>query len=154
MAKVPQTAKSSYLHILEGNPNHKTKAELHRREKNEKALTVSADHIEPPAWLSTGAKKEFRRVRDLFKETTLLNEADIQTLAMYADLCMEYKACQTRLKKNGRSNDGKPSPDIRLKLQISQQIAKCAKDLGLNPAARASLAINMTDDKKDDDDDF
>ena len=151
---MPQVAKSALLHIVEGNPNNKTKKELYRREKNEKKLAVAAENIDPPAWLTPGAKNEFNRVVKLFKGTTLLNEADIQTLAIYSDLCMEYKACQARLKKNGRSIDGKPSPDIRLKLQISQQISKCAKDLGLNPAARASLAINMTDEKGDDDDEF
>lgn len=75
-------------------------------------------------------------------------------LHCYCDLTKEYKSCNARLKE-GRFVEGKPNPDLRLKLQISAELDKLAKNLGLNPAARASLAINMTDDQKqDDDDDF
>ncbi len=152
---MPRTAQSAYLHLLQGNPNRKTKKELKKREKNEKKLAVSAENINPPTWLSTGAKKEFNRVVKLFDKTQLLNEADITELALYADLTMEYKSCNTRLKKHGREHDGKPSPDIRLKMQLSQQIDRLAKNLGLTPTARASMAIHADDNEKEgDDDDF
>lgn len=140
--------------MLNGNPNNKTKKELAKRTKNEKRMEVSNENMTPPAWLSTGAKKEFNRIVDLFKENKLLNEADITELAMYCDLLSEYRACNTRLKKNGRSVDGKPSPDVRMKLQLSQQIDKLAKNLGLTPSARASMAINLDEIEEDDEDDF
>lgn len=140
--------------MLNGNPNNKTKKELAKRTKNEKRMEVSNENMTPPAWLSTGAKKEFNRIVDLFSDNKLLNEADITELAMYCDLLSEYRACNTRLKKNGRSVDGKPSPDVRMKLQLSQQIDKLAKNLGLTPSARASMAINLDEIEEDDEDDF
>lgn len=151
---MPRQAQSAYLQMLNGNPNNKTKKELAKRTKNEKRMEVSNENMTPPAWLSTGAKKEFNRIVDLFKENKLLNEADITELAMYCDLLSEYRACNTRLKKNGRSVDGKPSPDVRMKLQLSQQIDKLAKNLGLTPSARASMAINLDEIEEDDEDDF
>lgn len=151
---MPRQAQSAYLQMLNGNPNNKTKKELAKRTKNEKRMEVSNENMTPPSWLSTGAKKEFNRIVDLFSDNKLLNEADITELAMYCDLLSEYRACNTRLKKNGRSVDGKPSPDVRMKLQLSQQIDKLAKNLGLTPSARASMAINLDEIEEDDEDDF
>lgn len=152
---MPQTAKNVLQMVSNGNYNHRTKDELKRRAKNEKKLQVSAEHMDPPTWLNSGARKQFKAIVELFKKSDLLNEADIPEIARYCDLTYEYKSCNSRLKRNGRSIDGKPNPDLRMKLQISAELDKLAKNLGLNPAARASLAINMTDDKnKEDDDDF
>lgn len=148
-----RTAQNVLKLVANGNYNHKPKDELKRRAKNEQKLKVSAEHMDPPSYLDPGAKKQFRAIVKLFKGTDLLNEADINEIARYCDLTKEYKSCNTRLKNHGRSKDGKPDPDIRLKLQISAELDKIAKNLGLNPAARASLAINMTDDQKSDDDD-
>lgn len=154
---MPRQAQSAYLQILNGNPNNITKKELSKRTKNEKRMLFSTENMEPPVWLSTGAKKEFNRIVNLFVESKLLNEADITELAMYCDLLSEYKACNTRLKKNGRSLDGKPNPDLRMKLQLSQQIDKLAKNLGLTPSARASMAISLDEvdnGSEDEEDDF
>ncbi|VTZ90392.1 phage terminase small subunit P27 family [Limosilactobacillus mucosae] len=151
---MPRTAQSAYLHVLQGNPNNKTKKELSRRIHNEERMQVSAENMKPPFGISAGAEKEFKRIVKLFKPTQLFNEADVAELAMYCDLLMEYKACNTRLKKHGREKDGKPSPDIRLKMQLSQQIDRLARNLGLTPTARASMAINAKDEEVDDDEDF
>lgn len=152
---MPRQAQSAIIHILEGNPNRKTKKELKKREKGEKRLAVSAENIDPPAWLTPGAKKEFNRIVKLFAKTQLFNEADIGELAIYADMLMEYKSCNARLKKHGREHDGKPSPDIRLKMQLAQQIDRLARNLGLTPTARASMAIHTPEEEVDkSDDDF
>lgn len=150
---MPQTAKNVLQLVANGNYNRKPKEELRRRAKNEQKLQVSAEHMDPPAYLDSGAKKQFRAIIKLFKGTDLLNEADVDEIARYCDLTKEYKSCNRRLKRDGRSINGKPNPDLRMKLQISSELDKLAKNLGLNPAARASLAINMTDDQKSDDDD-
>jgi phage terminase, small subunit, putative, P27 family len=150
---MPQTAKNVLQLVANGNYNHKPKDELERRAKNEQKLKVSAEHMDPPSYLDPGAKKQFRAIIKLFKDTDLMNEADIDEIARYCDLTKEYKSCNARLKRNGRFVEGKPNPDLRLKLQISAELDKLAKNLGLNPAARASLAINMTDNQNEEDDD-
>ena len=67
---MPRTAQSAMLHLIEGNPNNKTKKELHKRIKNEQEMAVSAKNMKAPEWLSTGAKKEFKRIVELFKGTS------------------------------------------------------------------------------------
>lgn len=154
---MPRTAQSSYLQLLNGNPNNKTKKELYKRTKNEKRLQVSAVNMSPPAWLASGAKKEFERIINLYQESKLLNELDINTLAIYCDLLMEYKSLNASLKKHGKTfNDGVKydvSPIFKEKRQLAPQIDKYARQLGLTPAARASLAINLSDDSGDNNDD-
>lgn len=159
-------AQSATLQVLEGNPNNKTKKELKKRIKNEKKLDFGTDKLTPPNWLSKSAKVIFKEIVDLYSKTTFLNNADLVTLTQYCDWYGEYLACNTRLKKNGRSKNGKPNGDMRLKLQISAELDRLARELGLTPAARASLAIHINDelseaqqkqwDKEDDefDDDF
>ncbi|MCW1002655.1 phage terminase small subunit P27 family, partial [Streptococcus anginosus] len=87
---MPRSAQSALLQVLEGNPNNKTKKELKKRQKAEKEMLVSAENMTSPSWLDKTAQKEFSRVVDLFKDTTLLNEADIFTIAQYADLTSEF----------------------------------------------------------------
>lgn len=154
---MPRKAQSSIIQIFEGNPNNKTKKELAKRQKNEQKLNFGTQNLKPPKWLSSGAKKVFLMIVDIYKDTSFLNDADVVTLAQYCDWYSEYLACNNRLKKNGKSIDGKPSPELRLKLQISGELDRLARELGLTPSARASLAIHMNDEdeaKDDDDDEF
>ena len=94
---MPQTAKNVLQLVANGNYNHKPKDELKRRAKNEQKLKVSAEHMDPPSYLDPGAKKQFRAIIKLFKDTDLLNEADIDEIARYCDLTKEYKSCNARL---------------------------------------------------------
>lgn len=152
MIIVPQKAKSVALHLMEGNPNNKTKKELYKRQKNEKKLAISAAHIDPPTWLSTGAKNEFNRLKKLLAPTEILTDADINLLAIYCDTLMDYKACNAEVKKHGRSVQEKPNPFWREKQKLAPLLQKLGNELGLSPSARASLAINMTEETTDDDD--
>jgi len=152
---MPQRAKSAALHLLEGNPNNKTKKELHKRQKNEQKLTISAENITAPSWLSSGGKTEFERIKSLFDPAHLLTDADVNLLAIYCDTLMDYKGCIAEVKKRGRSIQGKPNPFWREKQKLAPLLQKLGSELGLSPSARASLAINMEDDSPgDDDDDF
>lgn len=154
---MPRKAKSALLQIVEGNPNNKPKKELAKRAKNEKKLNFGTKNLVPPKWLSAGAKKVFKQIVSLYSDTTFLNDADLVTLTQYCDWYSEYLACNRRLQKNGRSLDGKPSGDLRLKLQISAELDRLARELGLTPASRSSLAIRLSDDdsdQSDEDDEF
>lgn len=150
---MPRSAQSAMLHILEGNPNNKTKKELSKRKNNEKKLAVSAENVDPPSWLSTGAKKEFNRIKVLFSNTQLLTEADIVTLSIYCDTLMDYKACNVQIKKHGRMVEGRVNPFLKEKQKLADLLNKYANQIGLTPAARASLAINLNEDSGDDSDD-
>lgn len=154
---MPRTAQSAYMQMLEGNPNNKTKKELSKRSKNEKKLSVSAENMIAPSWLSRGAKNEFNRIVGLFQDSGILNEADIGELAIYCDALSDYKALGRIIKKHGRSAYGDVSPFLKEKRQLLDKLDKLARSLGLTPAARASFAINLKNDDSggdDEDEDF
>ena len=111
--------------------------------------------LKPPSWLNSGAKKAFNYIVQTYADTSFLNDADLYILARYCDLWSEYRACNTRLKKNGRSEGGKTSGDLRFKLNLSAEMDKMEKEMGLTPAARASLAIHaQTPDSESETDEF
>lgn len=149
---MPRTAQSAMIHILEGNPNNKTKKELYRRQNNEAKLAVSNKNIVAPPWLSTGAKNEFNRIKDLFETTNILTEADINILATYCDTLMDYKSFKAQVKKHGIMMDGKINPAIRQKQKSAELLNKLGNQLGLSPTARASMAISLEDQGESKDD--
>lgn len=151
---MPRNAQSAMLQLLNGNPNRKTKKEIKGRIEQEKKLNVSSENMDFPFSTTKVVKNEYNRILKVFKDSDLLNEADVTTLARYADLWGEYVACERRLKKNGRYHEGRLDPDIGLKLKLSAELDKLAKELGLTPSARASLAISKKDEQKPTDDDF
>lgn len=135
--------------IMAGNPNNITKKTLHKRLKNEKKLNFGSENLKPAFKLNTTAKKAFDAIKKVYSDTSFLNDADAYVLTRYCDLLSEYKACNTRLKANGRFSEGKVSSDLRFKLNLSAELSKLEKELGLTPAARASLAIHMNDEDDD-----
>lgn len=140
---MPRKAKSAIQQQIDGNPNRKTSKEISQRVKNEEKMDFGSEKLQSPAWLNSGAKKAFKFIVDTYAETNFLNDADLYVLTRYCDLYSEYLACNRRLKKNGRSEDGKVSGDLRFKLNLSAELGKLEKEMGLTPAARASLAIHM-----------
>lgn len=146
---MPRKAKSAIQQMIDGNPNRKTSDELSARVENEKKLSFGAEKLKPPAWLNSGAKKAFKYIVQTYAETTFINNADLYVLSRYCDIYSEYLACNRRLKKNGRSEDGKTAPDLQFKLKLSSEMGKMEKELGLTPAARASLAIHMENPKNE-----
>lgn len=140
---MPQTAKSSLIHIMEGNPNNITKKELHKRKKNEEKLTLPRDKLIPPSWLTATGAKEFKRIVEIMEPTKLLTNGDVNTLALYCDTLADYHSFDRKIKQKGYMMKGRVNPFIREKRNSAQLLDKLASELGLTPGSRASLAINM-----------
>lgn len=158
---MPTPAKSAMLQLIQGNPNRRTKEQLNRRAENEKKLQMQAlaENIKPPSWLPSMAKKEFKRLAKLLLDVELINEADIDHLAMYCDAYAQYVTYDKEIKKTGlwiaTATGDKPNPFIMRKQHAAAQMRTFGSDLGLSPSARARLAIKLNgDDKADDEDDF
>lgn len=158
---MPTPAKSAMLQLIQGNPNRRTKEQLNRRADNEKKLQMRAlaENIKPPSWLPSMAKKEFKRLVKLLLEVELINEADIDHLAMFCDAYAQYVTYDKEIKNTGlwveTPQGKKPNPFIMRKKDAAAQMRTFGSDLGLSPSARARLAIKLNgDDKADDEDDF
>lgn len=151
---MPRTAKSAMLHIMEGNPNNKTKKELQKRQKNELKMKLSADNLVPPKWLSAGAGKRFSEIAKIMAPTGILSDSDVDTLAIYCDTLVDYQSYKNKVKKLGMFKDGKVNPFVREKRNTAILLNRYANELGLTPSARASMAIHMGYDEDGDEDDF
>ena len=149
---MPMPAKSAKLTLLAGNKSRHVKAELEKRAANEEKMKMRAENIKPPSWLSATTKKEFVRLAELLSSIDLINEADIGHLALYCDAYAEYLSCKREIRKVGKWVDGKPNPFYIRKKDAAAQMRSLASDLGLSPAARARLAINLENEEEDDDD--
>lgn len=146
---MPTPAKSAKLTLLEGNKSRYVKSELERRVANEEKLKMSSENIVPPSWLDLTAKKEFERLAKLLLEVELINEADINTLALYCDALSEYLSCKREIKTKGKWIGDKPNPFYLRKKDAAAQMRSYASDLGLSPAARAKLSINLSNEEDD-----
>ncbi|WPC19431.1 phage terminase small subunit P27 family [Pediococcus inopinatus] len=152
---MPRTAKSEMLHVIDGNPNNKTKKELHKRAKNEQNMVVDHDKVTPPAWLDTGAKKTFNEIGTYLIDAQIVNNLDVTALAIYCDTYYDYKACKRQIKKHGyMMADGKVNPFVKERRNDALLLDKYGRQLGLTPQARVSLAIHIDTDDKGGDDDF
>ncbi|RHW46090.1 phage terminase small subunit P27 family [Bombilactobacillus bombi] len=151
---MPQKPKDIALSLIQGNPNNITKKELKKRKNNKQKLQLSADHLTPPNWLNSGAKKEFNRIIDLLSKTKLLTDADATTLAIYCDTLYDYKSYKNQIKKHGMMVNGRVNPFIREKRNAAQLLDKLGNELGLSPSARTSLMVNLPDMEEDEDDEF
>lgn len=149
-----EPAKSARLQLLQGNPNRRTKEELNKRAEQEKKMNMSAENVKPPAWLDTNGKKEFKRLAKLLTEVELVNDADVAHLAVYCDSYSQYLNFKKQVEENGMWIGEKPNPFILRMKDAAAQMRSYGSDLGLSPSARAKLAINLGDDKNDEDDDF
>jgi P27 family predicted phage terminase small subunit len=149
---MPTPAKSARLQLVQGNTAKKNTDELKRRAEQEEKLKMSAKHVIPPSWLDKTAQKEFRRLAELLLSVELINDADVNHLALYCDAYSEYLSCKREIKAKGKWWDGKPNPFYLRKKDAAAQMRSLAADLGLSPSARAKLAINLSNEDEEEDD--
>ncbi|WP_308346325.1 phage terminase small subunit P27 family [Priestia aryabhattai] len=147
------------LHLVEGNPNRKTKADLERMEEAEKKVTFKSDSIKPPTWLDKQGKQTFKKLVKEFEETELLFNVDVYNLAMFADAYSLYIECTKEIAREGLmveyTNKGAetnkvPHPLLTKKKQAFEQMTKIMSEFGLSPVARTKLILNLQieEDKK------
>jgi P27 family predicted phage terminase small subunit len=139
---------------------HRSNKELEDRKKNEEELQTSNDKVNPPTWLDTNAKKEFKKIVKELKKVKLATNLDINSLAVYADSVVKYYEFEKevdRLKKlldeaydiediNERIKSQTQINKMIInfstkKLSLSDNIRKYSVEFGLTPQSRARLAI-------------
>ncbi|WP_241433137.1 phage terminase small subunit P27 family [Listeria cornellensis] len=84
----------------------------------------------------------------------MINDADIAHLALYCDSYSQYLSYKRQVKKKGLWVDNKPNPFILRMKDAAIQMRSFGADLGLSPAARAKLAINLSSDDENEDEEF
>lgn len=109
----------------------------------------------PPAWLSRLGKLEWRKVAPILVERKHLTEADLGTLAAYADAAGQLAEATRLVNRDGMvimtDKGPRKHPAISIQQNARNQVRQLAAELGLTPVSRSRPSVR--DDNQDDDDD-
>lgn len=116
-------------------------------------LVVSNDAVTKapaaPSWLSSEAKKEWRRVMPILVERRILTTADLGSLESYCTSIGAMREAQAILNVEGLILDGKRHPAFGI-MNAAQTTARLAASvLGLTPVDRSRPAIREDGDDDD-----
>lgn len=157
------------LKRLENQVGHRTKAEKSRRERAEESVRRGTRiNMRAPGWLSEEAREVFEKTKKRMRGLEVLDTADIDVLALYADAVCQYRRGQKtveiftqllaamakeRAGEGSGKYDGEPGEEKDLKrmmeraekaelmmLQWSRVVLSYAEKLGISANARARLA--------------
>ncbi len=120
------TRKADNVHLLEGT----FRKDRHGDPKKKPKLKLKLPAM--PSWISTDAKKEWKRICKVLENAGILTEADRSTLIQYCILYADLKELQEKF-----------TPPKHAQLRI------CCCELGLTPSARSKITVD-NDDEGDD----
>jgi len=107
---------------LEGNKDHRTKAELEHREKAEKSLYTGTTFKESPAVKADPvAHREFLRLKKLYKSIQYVDGLDEQIINRYCMLISQEQAL-AKMMERMRQDIGEVE-DVQDRLRIYESIA-------------------------------
>lgn len=145
-----RSAKPVVLQLLEGNKGKYSKAQLQERLERENLIKPNTDKIKPPSWLSSFAKREFKKMVKELLEVDLMTNVDVNAMAMYCDAYANYVECTKIIQEEGlmveytnkaAETNKVPHPLLTKQKALFEQMKSLSNDFGLTPAARAKIAI-------------
>ena len=138
MIRMGRPPKPTALKILQGNPGKRPLNE------NEPVFQKSDNTLKPPAFLSSNAKKEWKRIAPMLTQNNLLTDADMATLAAYCQSYHRWVEAEKIINKYGmtcETTNGNiiQRPEVGIANKSMGEMIKCAKEFGLTPSSRANL---------------
>lgn len=141
------------LHLLEGNKNRLTKAEIEERQKHEKSMKARTDKIDPPARLSAAQKKRFEELSSQLVELEIFDNLDVDTLALYIETYDNYVRTIRSAKRMTNEQMDEDFDEYAKRMRTVTQLAdlcrKLAGDLGLTITSRLKLVIPPKEEVKE-----
>ena len=129
-----------------------TKAEIAAR--REYTPTINKAVLRAPSWLDNTAKKEWRRILHLARDSGIYTDLDANALGMYCkafsralEAYAEYEKLTERVKKENPdanllvAKGGRANPLLRIAMDAEDQCRKWAAILGLDPVSRARIGL-------------
>jgi P27 family predicted phage terminase small subunit len=103
-----------------------------------------------PSWLSRLGKSEWRKVAAILIERKHLTDADLGTLAAYADALSQLAASTGQVNREGMvvktPNGLRKHPAISIQINARNQVRQLAAELGLTPVSRSRPSIRDDDE--------
>jgi P27 family predicted phage terminase small subunit len=107
-----------------------------------------------PAWLSRQGKAEWNKVAPILVDRQHLTDADLGTLAAYADAVGQLVDATKVINRDGmviETDKGlRKHPAISIQTNARNQVRQLAAELGLTPVSRSRPSVR---DRSNDDDD-
>jgi len=132
------------LEVLRGNPG---KRQLNKDEPEfEKEEQVPA----PPPYLSTYAKKEWKRLAPMVFEIGLLTKGDYSAFAAYCQNYHRWVEAEKGIRKRGTlttiDENGKEAviQEVKIANEAMKLMLKFAKEFGLTPASRTGVVAEKS----------
>lgn len=122
--------------MLRGNPGH--------RSVNADEPKPEASKSEPPAWLDTEAKKEWKRIAPILRRVGILSEVDEDALATYCTTYARWKEAERKVVTMGmvvKAPGGYPimSPYLSIANKAMAQCQRMLVEFGMTPSSRSRV---------------
>lgn len=108
----------------------------------------------PPSWLSTEAKAEWKRVVPGLQRLDILKEEDRAVLAAYCETWATFVAAIRQQHSEGLTIDAKqgtlPHPAVGIARNAGRELRSFAAHFGLTPSSEAAIQSMRDDDPGDD----
>ena len=131
------------MHIVDGT--HRTSRHGDAKKARERMKRNRAARLpSPPAWLSSYAKTEWRRIAPLLRDQGLLERVDRAALATYCRAWSQLRKADKSIQEDGLYTDTatggrKLNPAVTAAAQAQKQIKDFCVEYGLTPAARVRI---------------
>ena len=125
--------KPTVLSKLQGNPS--------KRALNENEPDCPQDDIAPPAHLDEEARREWNHLSPWAIANQMLRNDTVQTFAAYCQSASDYAEATTKLKENGKVNDGRASPWAALQDKAFRRMHSMALEFGLTASSRSRIMV-------------
>ncbi|EJP6471368.1 phage terminase small subunit P27 family [Clostridium sporogenes] len=133
------------LIVAKGKKNL-TKKEIEERKSKE--VQAPADKIEPPSYLPSSLKKEFKRIAGELIDIGIMSNLDCEALARFIVSEYNYQKITKKLLKTGVDNE-KYFSYLLMQEKLFKQCRQAASDLGLTISSRCKLVVPKKEDKKE-----
>ncbi|HDK7165931.1 TPA: phage terminase small subunit P27 family [Clostridium botulinum] len=125
------------LIVAKGKKNL-TKKEIEERKSKE--VQAPADKIEPPSYLPSSLKKEFKRIAGELIDIGIMSNLDCEALARFIVSEYNYQKVTKKLLKTGVDNE-KYIDLLLMQEKLFKMCRQGAGDLGLTISSRCKLVI-------------
>lgn len=128
-----------------GRSNHLTKEEIRKREEHEKRMKAGTDLVVPPSRLTKRQKEEFEKLAEQLMNLGILDNLDVNTLAMYVETYDNYvrviRSARRMTNAEVDSDFNEYARRMRTATQLAGVCRQLASDLGLTITSRLQLVI-------------
>ncbi len=124
------------------------RGERHKDRLAKDKIKPSKQAFKMPAWLSPGAKSEWRRLSPEMKNLGLLTALDRAAFSCYCETFSQYVSLVKDINKNGmvyktQKNFNRARPQLEMMFRAMQQLLTFCKEFGMTPASRARVDIKI-----------